>query len=143
MTKEDENLLVSLSLRPEVTKYIGPLSGIYKETCVKVIETTEGLPIGLVAIISSQAMDGSDHELICAILEDYERKDHATNACRLILEEVLNDSSMKRVIGCVDRKNASSLALIKKLGGEFLQQRGEMAPNIDIYSFNQNRCPTN
>lgn len=81
MKKEDEGLLSALNRRHAITKYIGPLVGLYKEQRAKVIETNKGAPAGIVAIIKSQAMDGSDLEILCALFSKHEGQGLATQAC--------------------------------------------------------------
>ena len=135
MKREDEGLLKALNQRPETDQFIGSLDGLYNESRAKVIETDEGISAGVVAVIKSQAMDGSDQELLCALLAKHEGRGLATEACRAMLNEVLDDPSVNRVIGCVDRANKSSLALIKRLDGTFLQQRVWINSDQDIYTF--------
>jgi RimJ/RimL family protein N-acetyltransferase len=135
MKKEDEGLLNALNQRNEITKFIGPLVGLYKEPRAKVIETNKGTPAGIVAIIKSYAMDGKDLEILCALFSKHEGQGLATQACHKMLSEVLNDPSVIRLIGCVDRENTSSLALIKRLGGTFLQKRILIKGDQDIYVF--------
>jgi len=100
-----------------------------------VIETNKGTPAGVVAIIKSHAMDGSDLEILCAVFSQHEGQGLATQACYNMLSEVLNDPSVSRLIGCVDRENASSLALIRRLGGTFLKKRIWIKGEQDIYVF--------
>ena len=87
------------------------------------------------AISKSYALDGKDHELICALLPDHEGHGLATEACSSVLNKISHDPSVHRVIGCVHRKNTSSLALINRLGGTFLQHREGIDCDQDIYVF--------
>ena len=135
LAKKDESLLEALDRRPEVIRFIGPVRGIGKEPRVKVIETNDGVSAGVVAVLNSQATGERDHELLCALLPDHERHGLATKACRLMLYEVSHDPSVHRVIGCVHRENTSSLALINRLGGTFLQHGEEIHSGQDIYVF--------
>ena len=135
MKQEDEGLLKALNQRPETDKFIGSLDGLHKQSRAKVIETDEGISAGVVAIIKSRAIDGSDQELLCALLEKHEGQGLATEACRAMLNEVLDDPSVNRVIGCVDRENKSSLSLINRLDGTFLQPRVWINSDQDIYTF--------
>ena len=135
LVPEDESLLKDLEQRPETAQFIGSLRNLHNEQHVKVIETNGRLCAGIVAVIKSVAMDGKDHELLCVLLADHERKGLATRACREMLNEVLDDPSVHRVIGCVDRENKSSRALIERLDGTFLQQREGIDSGQDIYVF--------
>ena len=133
LVPEDESLLKDLEQRQETA--IGSLRTLQNKQHVKVIETNGRLCAGVVAVVKSAAMDGEDHELLCVLLADHERKGLATRACREMLNEVLDDPSVHRVIGCVDRENKSSRALIERLDGTFLQQREVIDRGQDIYVF--------
>ena len=89
----------------------------------------------IVAVIESLGLEGKDHELICAMLKDFERCGYAKKACIKLLKNIHDDPSIRRVIGCVDRANTPSIALTKSLGGKFLQPRGIADKNQDIYVF--------
>jgi len=139
-TEKDESLLEDLDQRQEVREFIG--GGLTKPReklsekllCEKVIETDGGVFAGIVAVFKSEALPGY-HELLCALLPDHEGHGLATKACRLMIDKVSYDLSVHRVIGCVDRENTSSLALINRLGGIFLKPREGIAPDQDIYVF--------
>jgi RimJ/RimL family protein N-acetyltransferase len=123
--QKDKTLLCELDRRPEVENFIGTVQGLLKikEGRVKVIETDDGILAGVVAVFKSDAMDGRDQELLCALLKNHEGSGLATEACRAMLDEVFDDPSVHRVIGCIDLSNQDSLGLIKRLGGTFLQDR--------------------
>ena len=123
MKKEDEVLLKALNQRPETQRFIGSLENLYDEPHAKVIEKDSGISAGIVAVTKSQAMDGTDYELICALLVENEGQGIATEACREMLKMVFADMSLNRVIGCIDIENTSSLALIKRLGGTFFTKK--------------------
>ncbi len=89
LVPEDESLLKDLEQRQETA--IGSLRTLHNKQHVKVIETNGRLCAGVVAVVKSAAMDGEDHELLCVLLADHERKGLATRACREMLNEVLND----------------------------------------------------
>lgn len=135
LAKKDESLLEALNRRPEVIRFMWGVRGIGTKSRVKVIETNDGVSAGIVAVLKSQALGGEDHELLCALLPDHEGHGLATKACRLMLNEVSHDPSVHRVIGCVYRENTSSLALINRLGGTFLQHGEEIHSGQDIYVF--------
>jgi RimJ/RimL family protein N-acetyltransferase len=136
MKKEDEGLLKALNQRPETLRFIGSLENLYDEPHAKVIEKDNGISAGIVAVIKSQAMDGTDYELLCALLMEYEGQGIATKACREMLKMFFSNMPLNRVIGCIDRANTSSLALIKRLGGTFLQKRDCAFKEQDIYVLN-------
>lgn len=134
-TEKDESLLADLDQRQEVRKFIGGgLTKPHKKAIEKVIEKDSGVFAGIVAVFKSEALPG-DHELLCALLPDHEGHGLATKACRLMIDKVSHDLSVHRVIGCVHRDNTSSLALIKRLGGTFLQRGKEIHYDQDIYVF--------
>ena len=140
ITKKDESLIEDLNRCQKVKRFIiGGLRDIgtkpSEKVIEKVIETDDGVSAGIVAILKSQALCGEDHELLCALLPDHEGHGLATEACRLMLNEISHDPSVHRVIGCVHRENASSLALINRLGGTFLQHREGIDCDQDIYVF--------
>jgi len=126
----DDQLFEALNQVPEVQRFIGGLGSPPPDFMVRVIEASDGVAVGVVSIGKSQALDGRDAELVCAMLPSSQRSGFGAAACREMLRDRKQQNNHTPVIACVDKINPAGAALVKKLGGTFLQKREFQAQDI-------------
>jgi RimJ/RimL family protein N-acetyltransferase len=115
-------LLDRLQQREGVRAFIGSLTGAEVDgQLFEVVETDRA--IGIVGLLRSDAFDGSDYELTCALLEEAEGRGLATEACAAVVEWALGEGGLKRVIASVDDNNRPGTLLAERLGMVAIDRR--------------------
>jgi RimJ/RimL family protein N-acetyltransferase len=89
-------------------------------------------PIGLVTFIKRDNQTYPD--IGFALLSDYENKGFAYEAAKKYLDELLQQTEYKEIIGITLSENIKSIKLLKKLGLEFKEKIIENNEELFIYS---------
>jgi RimJ/RimL family protein N-acetyltransferase len=128
--------LERLQARPEVQKRLGRIvdvrSGV--SSGVLAIETDAAFA-GIAGLVPSGALDGSDVELVCALLEDYEGRGPATSACRQILVAEAHDGRRSRVLASIAPDNPGGRLLAERLGFKKIGARVTSSDELWALSF--------
>ena len=81
----------------------------------RIIEDDFGITQGIVAIVKSEAYDGTFYERVCAIHKRARRKGLATFACSEI-NNVVDSKIRDKLIACIDKSNYEAISRMEKLG---------------------------
>ena len=131
----DDPFLDELKRRPEVAAYIGAIHvSNTTDHLFTVLENSER--VGVVGIVQSQALDGTDVALLCALAQSAEGAGRAEEACRAILELAGTTGRWTRLLACVDDQNARSRKLTTKLGFTWLARRPYHTEDVFVLALN-------
>ena len=121
--QSDESFLVELRRRPEVLEFIGAMRAPETDTdrIFTILESNER--VGVVGIVQSQALDGTDVALLCALTQSAEGGGRAEEACRAVIAWARSIGLWNRLLACVDDQNTRSRTLTRKLGFTWLTRR--------------------
>src|SRR2546422_10130601 len=110
-------LLRSLQLQDDVWEFVGPLPEPEQDDKHRLFAVMEGqIPIGIGGLIRSQAFDGKDFEVLCALRSEAQRRGLAKRACELILTWGFDTAQGGRGIARIDDKNERARPIGKKNG---------------------------
>src|SRR2546426_9343525 len=117
LTASHDALLRSLQLQDDVWDFVGPLPEPEQDDKHRLFAVMEGqVPIGIGGLIRSQAFDGKDFEVLCALRSEAQRRGLAKRACELILTGAVDTGKGERVIACIDDNNESARTIAEKIG---------------------------
>src|SRR2546425_12068804 len=92
-------LLRSLQLQDDVWEFVGPLPEPEQDDKHRLFAVMEGqIPIGIGGLIRSQAFDGKDFEVLCALRSEAQRRGLAQRACELIPTGAVETAHGERAI---------------------------------------------
>jgi len=133
----DEAFLDELKHRPEVADFIGSIvvPDTDADRVFTILENNE--PVGAVGIVKSGALDGTDVELICALLESAEGRGRAKEACEAVIEWAGSTGLWTRLLACADDPNTRSRRLTKKLGFTWLTRRPYRDQDVFVLALNR------
>src|SRR5262249_24542577 len=115
LSTQDDKALSLLGSRHEVGEFIGAISrGDAAGVLRAIVVDTE--VVGLVGLVPSGAFNGTDVELICALLSCAEGRGLAGAACRRLLSDASIVSGRARILACVADKNKPARRLASRLG---------------------------
>jgi RimJ/RimL family protein N-acetyltransferase len=86
--------------------------------------------LGFAGLIRSQALDGNDFELLCALRAEAQLRGIAKQACQLVLGWAFNTAKLERVIACIADGNEAARAIALKLG---MTEAGPRQPSRTVY----------
>lgn len=113
----DYEFLISLQRQDDVWEFIGTLPLPTEERAHHLFAIMEGeLSLGFAGLVRSQAVDGNDFELLCAVRSEVQQRGIAKQACRLVLAWAFQTAQLDRVIACIDESNEAARAIALKLG---------------------------
>src|SRR5207247_10321031 len=99
-------LLQSLQVQEDVWEFLGPLPEPGEGSTERLFVVMEGrVPIGIGGLIRSQAFDGKDFEVLCALRSEAQRRGLAKRACELIPISACATPTGERVTACIDDNN--------------------------------------
>ncbi len=109
--------LERLQSRPEVQARIGRIIDVRRDVGSGVLAiATDGEFAGVVGLVPSGALDGTEVELVCAILEEHEGHGLATTACRQVLVAEAGRRRRPRVLASIAPDNSAGKLLADRLG---------------------------
>lgn len=120
---EDDQLLAALTKRAEVKRYLGSVGQPACPTDMVLVISRDGVGIGVVGLVSSSALDGTEIELFVALTEDAEGCGFAQESCDALISFVRTTARWKRILASVDRSNHRSVGLLRRLGFSYLSNR--------------------
>jgi len=77
---------------------------------------------GVVGYVQATVRAGSEAEIAYMLGRAFWRRGYATIACSLMLSELFQAYSVRRVTATLDPRNGASLALLRKLGFRFVRE---------------------
>jgi len=113
----DYEFLISLQRQDDVWEFIGTLPLPAEGRAHHLFTIMEGeLSLGFAGLVRSQAADGNDFELLCAVRSEVQQRGIAKQACQLVLAWAFHTARLERVIACIDESNQPARAIALKLG---------------------------
>jgi len=88
------------------------------------------IPIGIGGLIRSQAFEGKDFEVLCALRSEAQRRGLAKRACELILKWAFDTAKVDRVIACIDDNNEGARTIATKIG---MKELCALPPRRTVY----------
>lgn len=134
-------LLRALQEQDDVWEFVGALPEREEGDTHRLFAVIEGqVAVGIGGLVRSQAFDGNDFEVLCAMRSDAQRRGLAKSACQLILAWAFDTAKVERVLACIDDDNEGARSIATKLG---MKQAGTMPPSRTIYvKYRDGRSPT-
>jgi RimJ/RimL family protein N-acetyltransferase len=124
-------LLRSLQLQDDVWEFVGPLPEPEPGDPHRLFAIVEGqVPVGIGGLIKSQAFDGKDFEVLCALRSEAQRRGLAKHACELILTWAFDTARVDRVIACIDDNNEGARTIATKIG---MKELCALPPRRTVY----------
>jgi RimJ/RimL family protein N-acetyltransferase len=109
--------LERLQSRSEVQARLGRILDVRRDVSSGVLALeTDGDFAGIVGLVPSGALDGTEVELVCALLAEYEGRGLATVACRQILVAEARHTRRPRVLASIAPDNSAGRLLADRLG---------------------------
>ncbi len=139
-------LLRSLQEQDDVWEFVGSLpdreEGGGGGDTPRLFAVVEGqVAVGIGGLVRSQAFDGNDLEVLCAMRSEAQRRGLAKRACQLILAWAFDTAKVERVIACIDDDNEGARSIATKLG---MQELCAMPPSRTVYvKYRDERSLTN
>jgi hypothetical protein len=113
----DYEFLVSLQRQDDVWEFIGTLPLPGEGHAHHLFSIREGdLRLGFAGLVRSQALEGNDFEVLCAVRMEAQQRGVAKQACQLVLAWAFSTAKLERVIACIDESNQAARAIALKLG---------------------------
>ena len=110
-------LLTSLQEQDDVWEFVGPLPEREEGDTHRLFAVMEGqVAVGIGGLVRSQAFDGKDVEVLCAMRSEAQRRGLAKTACQLILAWAFDTAKVERVIACIDDDNAGARSIATTIG---------------------------
>ncbi|HUL04648.1 MAG TPA: GNAT family N-acetyltransferase [Gemmatimonadales bacterium] len=125
-------LLRSLDEQDDVWESVGPLPFPGDETAGDhLFALVEGeVPIGVGGLVRSQALEGRDFEVLCALRSEAQLRGLATQACQRIIAWAFDTAKLDRVIACIDDQNDGARTIAAKLG---MKELSSLPPGRTVY----------
>ena len=131
LTESDDALLSALEEQDDVWEFIGTLPLPDTEHTHHMFAVTEGqTSLGVAGLVRSQALDGNDFELICAMRSEAQLQGFAKQACNLVLAWAFGTAKLERVLACIDDSNEGARSIATKLG---MKEVGARPPGRTVY----------
>ena len=124
-------LLQSLQVQEDVWEFLGPLPEPGEGGTERLFVVMEGrVPLGIGGLIRSQAFDGKDYEVVCAMRSETQHRGLAKRACELILKWAFETAKVERVIACIDDHNEGARSIAMKIG---MKELCALPPRRTVY----------
>ena len=131
LTNADYEFLVSLQRQDDVWEFIGTLPLPGEGHAHHLFAIREGdLPLGFAGLVRSQALEGNDFEVLCAVRSEVQQRGVAKQACQLVLAWAFQTAKLERVIACIDDTNEPARAIALKIG---MTELGSGPPGTTVY----------
>src|SRR2546426_12812970 len=109
LTESDDALLSALEEQDDVWEFIGTLPLPDTEHTHHMFAVTEGqTSLGVAGLVRSQALDGNDFELICAMRSEAQLHGFAKQACNLVLAWAFGTTKLDRAPSLLSSMQARS-----------------------------------
>jgi len=117
LTESDGELLSSLEQQEDVWEFIGALPLPDEEHLHHLFVIVEGqASVGVGGLVRSQALDGDDFELFCALRSEAQGHGFAKQACKLLMAWAFDTAHLERIIARIDDGNDGARSIATTLG---------------------------
>ena len=117
LSPPDDELLSSLEQQDDVWEFVGTLPLPDEENPHHLFAIIEGqASVGVAGLVRSQALGGTDFELLCALRSEAQGRGLAKEACKLAMAWAFDTAKLDRVIACIGAGNDGARAIATKLG---------------------------
>jgi RimJ/RimL family protein N-acetyltransferase len=131
LSQADDELLSSLEQQEDVWEFVGTLPLPDAEDPHHLFAIVEGqASVGVAGLVRSQALDGTDFELLCALRSEAQGRGFAKQACQLVITWAFDTAKLERVIACIGNGNDGARAIATKLG---MTEVGSGPPGTTVY----------
>jgi RimJ/RimL family protein N-acetyltransferase len=132
LSESDYELLRSLDEQDDVWESVGALPFPGSEADGDhLFALVEGqVPVGIGGLVRSQALEGRDFEVLCALKEEAQLRGLATQACQRIIAWAFDTAKLERVIACIDDQNEGARTIAAKIG---MKELAPFPPGRTVY----------
>lgn len=131
LNPSDDELLSSLEQQEDVWEFVGTLPLPDEENPHHLFAIIEGqTSVGVAGLVRSQALGGTDFELLCALRSEAQGRGLAKEACKLAMAWAFDTAKLDRVIACIGDSNDGARAIATKLG---MTAVGSGPPGTTVY----------
>ena len=124
-------LLRSLQEQDDVWEFVGALPEREEGDAHRLFAVVEDqVAVGIGGLVRSQALDGTDYEVLCVLRSDAQQQGLAKRACQLILAWAFDAGKVERVIACIDDDNAGARSIATKIG---MKELCAVPPSRTVY----------
>jgi RimJ/RimL family protein N-acetyltransferase len=117
LSPSDDDLLSSLEQQEDVWEFVGTLPLPDEEHPHHLFAIIEGqASVGVAGLVRSQALDGTDFELLCALRSEAQGRGFAKQACTLVMAWAFDTLKLERVIASIGDGNDGARSIATKLG---------------------------
>src|SRR5438552_16921741 len=131
LSPSDDELLSSLEQQEDVWEFVGTLPLPEEEHPHHLFAIIEGrASVGVAGLVRSQALDGTDFELLCALRSEAQGRGLAKEACKLAMAWAFDTLKLGRVIACIGDGNDGARSIATKIG---MTELGSGPPGTTVY----------
>src|SRR2546426_1406448 len=131
LSQSDDELLSSLEQQDDVWEFVGTLPLPDEENPHYLFVIIEGqASVGVAGLVRSQALGGTDFELLCALRSEAQGRGLAKEACKLAMAWAFDTAKLDRVIACIGDGNDGARAIATKLS---MTAVGSGPPGTTVY----------
>ena len=131
LTPSDDELLSALEQQDDVWEFVGTLPLPDEEHPHHLFAIVEGkASVGVAGLVTSQALEGKDFELLCALRSEAQGRGLAKQACMLVMAWGLDTLKLERVVACIGNGNDGARSIATKLG---MTAWGSGPPGTTVY----------
>src|SRR5438552_12872620 len=131
LSPSDDELLSSLEQQEDVWEFVGTLPLPDEEHPHHLFAIIEGrASVGVAGLVRSQALDGTDFELLCALRSEAQGRGLAKEACKLAMAWAFDTLKLERVIACIGDGNDGARSIATKIG---MTELGSGPPGTTVY----------
>ncbi|MGH7427872.1 MAG: GNAT family N-acetyltransferase [Candidatus Methylomirabilaceae bacterium] len=117
LNESDDELLSSLEQQEDVWEFIGTLPLPDAGHSHHRFAIMEGqTSVGIAGLVRSEALDGKDFELLCAMRSEAPLQGRAKQPWTLALAWAFDTAKLKRIIACIDDSNEGARSIAARLG---------------------------
>src|SRR5213076_3650430 len=131
LSPSDDELLSSLEQQEDVWEFVGTLPLPDEEHPHHLFAIIEGrASVGVAGLVKSQALDGTDFELLCALRSEAQGRGFAKQACTLVMAWAFDTLKLERVIASIGEGNDGARSIATKIG---MTELGSGPPGTTVY----------
>jgi len=131
LTPSDDELLSALEQQDDVWEFVGTLPLPDEEHPHHLFAIVEGkASVGVAGLVRSQALEGKDFELLCALRSEAQGRGFAKQACMLAMAWGFDTLKLERVIACIGDGNDGARSIATKIG---MTELGAGPPGATVY----------
>jgi len=113
----DDELLSALEQQDDVWEFVGTLPLPDEENPHHLFAIVDGkTSLGVAGLVRSQALEGKDFEVLCALRSEAQGRGLAKQACALVMAWGFDTLKLERVIACIGDGNDGARSIATKIG---------------------------